>query len=209
MPSGGNITVTCKKCGNKFVAWASNARKYCSRECAKMTIGKQHGESRTRLHAIWCHMKTRCSCPTAIAYEYYGGRGITVCPEWAGSYATFRDWAMSNGYSDDLEIDRIDTNGSYEPGNCRWANRVQQMRNTRKRKNAKTSKFKGVSKHFKNPSWIAQAHENGRTKNLGSFGSELRAALAYDDYVFARDPEHSFLNFPERKRKEVSIARAQ
>lgn len=209
MPSQGNMTFTCKKCGEKFIGWASAARLYCSRECAKVAIGKQHGESYSRLHRVWVDMRRRCRVETDPGYPYYGGRGISVCKEWDESYVAFSTWAKANGYADNLEIDRRDTNGNYEPGNCRWATRVQQMRNTRKRKNARTSKFKGVSKHSQNSRWVAQAHANRKTYNLGCFRTELEAALAYDDYVFARDPEHSFLNFPERKRKEVPIARTQ
>lgn len=204
MRSSGNVTLTCKNCGSEFVAWESHGRQYCSVECGKLTMGKRHGESYSRLHQIWCQMKTRCLCPTVNTYVYYGGRGITVCQEWIDSFEAFRDWAKANGYSDALELDRINVNGNYEPSNCRWATRVQQMRNTRKRRNAKTSKFKGVSKHSQNGCWVAQAHESRRTKNLGSFGSELKAALAYDDYVYQRDPDHAFLNFPERKRSRTA-----
>lgn len=208
------VEYTCKICGNLFLAYASSRRSgACSQECGRQLIGasiRRHGESGSRLHSIWSHMKTRCLCSTSQAYEYYGGRGITVCQEWQDSYESFRDWALANGYSDGLELDRREANGGYEPGNCRWATRTQQMRNTRKRRDGRTSKFKGVSKHSQNRGrWIAQAHENKRSLNLGSFGTELEAALAYDDYVFARDPEHSYLNFQERKRrKEVSIVSA-
>lgn len=57
-------------------------------------------------------MRIRCYNPKDKRYERYGGRGITVCDEWRNSFEAFRDWALSNGYSDELTIDRIDTNGS-------------------------------------------------------------------------------------------------
>ena len=88
---------------------------------------RKHGGTGTRLHNIWNLMRRRCDNPQD---ELYGGRGITVCEEWR-SFAAFRDWSISNGYSDDLSLDRINVNGDYEPGNCRWATDTQQQRNKR------------------------------------------------------------------------------
>ncbi len=79
-------------------------------------------------------MKQRCSNPAATKYDRYGGRGITVCDEWREDFQTFYDWAMANGYSDDLTIDRIDNDGDYEPSNCQW---ITQAENTRKARNDK------------------------------------------------------------------------
>jgi hypothetical protein len=76
-------------------------------------------------------MKTRCTNPNAPVFQNYGARGITVCDEWFNNYEAFRDWAMANGYADDLEIDRRENDGNYEPGNCRWVTRIVQQRNSR------------------------------------------------------------------------------
>ncbi|MDR2945932.1 MAG: AP2 domain-containing protein [Candidatus Adiutrix sp.] len=84
----------------------------------------KHGDAPFRkehpkLYRIWCAMRNRCSNPNRSNYQYYGGKGVTVCPEWH-DYAAFKTWALANGYADDLEIDRIDSGGDYSPDNCQW-----------------------------------------------------------------------------------------
>lgn len=88
-----------------------------------------HGGANTRLYGVWSAMKERCGNPKNRSYKHYGARGISVCDEWANDFSSFRSWAMSNGYSENLTIDRIDFNGNYEPGNCRFVTTAMQNRN--------------------------------------------------------------------------------
>jgi hypothetical protein len=78
-------------------------------------------------------MLKRCNYTSATNYKHYGAKGVGVCGEWR-DFVRFRDWAMAYGYSDDLTIDRIDTNGDYTPENCRWVDMKTQERNTSRNK---------------------------------------------------------------------------
>ena len=89
-------------------------------------------EKYTRLRAILQSMKYRCYNKKHKHNEYYGGKGITICDEWKNNIKAFYDWSMENGYEDSLTLDRINNKGNYEPSNCRWVTRKQQMRNTKR-----------------------------------------------------------------------------
>lgn len=90
-----------------------------------------HRESKTRLYSIYYNMRKRCENDNAVNYDNYGGRGITVCELWRSSYEAFSNWAHENGYTDELTLDRIDSNGNYCPENCRWVTYKEQGLNTR------------------------------------------------------------------------------
>jgi hypothetical protein len=92
---------------------------------------RKHGESRTNLYLHWRVMKQRCYNAKCDAYPAYGGRGIEVCVRWRHSFPVFRSWARANGYRDGLELDRVDVNDNYRPGNCRWVEPNIQARNRR------------------------------------------------------------------------------
>lgn len=89
-----------------------------------------HRETNTRLHKIWESMHERCEYEKHPHYSDYGGRGISVCDEWS-EYVPFAKWAKTNGYADNLTLDRVDTYGNYSPDNCRWSTMKAQQNNKR------------------------------------------------------------------------------
>lgn len=96
-------------------------------------MNKVHEWTGTRLYRIWGAMKSRCYNPKQRNYKHYGGRGITICDEWLYDFVAFRDWALANGYCEDLTIDRIDNDKGYSPDNCRWTTMKEQRLNQRQR----------------------------------------------------------------------------
>lgn len=97
----------------------------------KQFAGIKGNYSKTRLYRIYVGMHSRCEYDTSMNYKYYGGRGIRVCEEWSGEdgFFYFYKWAMENGYSKNLSIDRIDGDKNYSPDNCRWVGNKEQIFN--------------------------------------------------------------------------------
>jgi hypothetical protein len=144
------------KCGNNGIITGKNLRYGKSSMCRECAVKKRtiHGKWNSRIYRIFNNMYQRCYNLKNKDYENYGGRFIRICPEWLNNRKSFIDWAMDNGYKDNLTIDRIDNNGNYEPSNCRWVTRKINNRNNRTTilneeqvKDIKFALYKGVKNY--------------------------------------------------------------
>lgn len=126
----------CKcDCGNECIVIGNNLKRGFTKSCGCMQKehpnNTRHNMANTRIYQTWSNVKGRCKNPTDRAYKWYGARGITICEEWDNNFMAFYEWAIENGYADDLTLDRIDANGNYEPSNCRWIT-IQKQQNNRR-----------------------------------------------------------------------------
>lgn len=121
-----------------------------------------------RLYRIWKGMRQRCNNPSSAAYKDYGGRGISICEEWEEGFVNFRDWALANGYQDNLTIDRIDPDGNYCPENCHWITRKQQNDNKRD-----TIKFSHNGEFLTLSEWSKKYNINYQTLYDRIFGQKM------------------------------------
>lgn len=129
-------------------------------------LAQKHGLSHTRLHTIWHSMYCRCYYSSTNQYKNYGGKGIKVCEEWKhiDGFINFYNWAINNGYNEDLTLDRIDNEKDYCPENCRWATSKFQSNH---KTNNKFYTFNGktqTSKQWCDEYGISQTTLNDRLK---------------------------------------------
>lgn len=182
-------------CGKTTVVFGASLRKGLTKSCgcyhsdvvskSAKKVGlanRKHGMSHHRLHHIWAGMKQRCQDQ---ADADYGGRGIEVCPEWRDSFEDFLNWALANGYRDDLTIERKDTDGNYCPENCTWANQKAQANNKR---NNRVIDYKGRTQTLQQ--WADEAGIS-----CGTIAARLRSGWSVERAL--TEPVHT-----ENRKKE-------
>lgn len=112
----------CKFCGYQKIARKSSM--FVAEKCTHRMMLEPKIKNK-RLRIIFKLMKGRCYNNTNKSFRFYGAKGIRICDEWLNNPLKFEEWAIENGYRDDLSIDRINSLGNYEPQNCRWISKIQ------------------------------------------------------------------------------------
>lgn len=143
-----------------------------------------HGMSKSRIYRTWINMRVRCNNPKEPAYKNYGALGIKYCKAWE-RFENFYSWAIVNGYTESLELDRINNYKNYTPSNCRWVTIKIQNANQKVKPNKHGS---GVT--FHNNRYQARININGIRKNLGCFKTLLEAKNAYKIAKNKRDSQY-------------------
>jgi hypothetical protein len=182
-PGGGALWRCTCDCGTERVVLGADIRKGKSRNCGCVTqsrlgnMKRSHAATGTRLYNIWKLVLYRCR---DTSNPDYGGRGISVCEEWL-TFEPFRAWALVNGYSDKLSIERVDVDGNYCPENCTWADAATQSANRRYTQKAPDGEL-----------WLHKARKNGIT------------GVAFRQRVHAGWPMEQAITWPmntERKKR--------
>ena len=150
-------------------------------------------QSRKLIKNKWDGIIKRCYYVTHDNYKNYGGRGITICDEWKNDFNEFLKWSLNNGYKPQLQIDRINNDGNYEPNNCRFVTKEQNAVNTRL-SSANKSGFKGVVFHKEKNKWKSQIIWNRQYYFLGYYIDIEDAKQAVKKFVTDNNTGH-LLNY--------------
>lgn len=187
----------CPFCKTQFRCYVYNATENGTQSCGCLqkqkvkSLKTKHNMYNHRIYRIYQNIRARCLNSKGRDFASYGGRGIKICDEWLNDFMSFYNWAIENGYQDNLSIDRIDNNGNYEPSNCRWTTQSVQSRNTRKLFSHNKSGFRGAFWRKDKNKWNAKITVNNKIIHIGYFDTGMEAAKAYDNYVIENNLEHT------------------
>ena len=153
--------------------------------------GHTRGRQMSKTYTVWGHMWYRCTNPKYTGYKHYGGRGISVCKRWRGTGGFERFLEDMGPKPDGMSIDRIDVNGNYEPSNCRWATRLQQVQNRRPNHNWPMIKAFGLT---------MIARDWAKRVNIPSYTILQRIARGWDPYKALLMPLATQYSHPGSRR---------
>ena len=192
------------ECGNKKTIHQSNLTSGKSKSCG--CLSKEKASLRFRKHGFTVEgsienkiykrlagIIRRCHNKKDPSYERYGKKGIHVCSQWKNDPSKFIDWSLKNGFSEDLDIDRIDSSKGYTPDNCRYVTRRINNLNKKNKMSTNTSGYTGVSYDKIQEKFIAYITVNKKQKYLGRFFEKIDAVNARNNYIINNNLEKDYL----------------
>ena len=179
----------CEQCSNDFEVYAHNMKKHKNEFCKTCTQRNRtitHGKSNTKSYEVWKNMMGRCYRESSKNFKNWGGRGISVCDSWK-DFTCFDAWFLEN-YKDGLQIDRIDNDGNYEPSNCRFISRGENLRNKRSII-GKKGKYRYILWQSKTSGWRAvfKGRHIGYSKDEEVAYNMLTKDIEYQEYIKGRE----------------------
>ncbi len=179
------FVIGCEACGVEFTVRKEEIKDLCPK-CNRIGMNVTHGMSYTRQYSIWHSMIQRTTNKNLKNYNFYKDKVPPL--KWLNFAGFWED--MKDGYSDTLEIDRIDNDKPYSKENCRWVDRATQVQNVSLLMKTNTSGYRGVNKGKKEGTWFARCKHGGVINHLGTHMSKKKAALAYDEFVIKHGLNH-------------------
>jgi len=144
---------------------------------------KKHGLKGHALYDVWCNMKKRCYNIKNEKYPLYGARGIIVCSSWLNNFKAFYDFCINNGWRKELQIDREDNDGNYDPDNCRFVTNRDNCLNKRNIQKNNKSGFRGVCIIKKSGKWQAVIQIKGKRVSTGYYATPEEACASRNAYI--------------------------
>ena len=193
------VTLLCKNCNEEFTVSLHNAiriqQETCSINCSKrLDEVFEGGNEKHPLYTRWLSMNRRCNIPSALNYNNYGGRGITIDSD----LQKFEDYAKYvvtlNNYNlidiNNLSLDRKDNDGNYSKGNLRWATKSTQLANQRKDPTKGKNTYKGISYSKYHNRWVARLNYNSKRMLSTTHYTELDALVARNNFIIGNNLPH-------------------
>lgn len=180
------------ECGRHTVVPLTSLKTGNTKTCGHCTSSGASRKYGNKLYTSYMDMRYRCYKKNNCNYKHYGARGIQVCNEWLdpdNGFENYAKWSLSNGFSDNTSIDRINNDGNYEPQNCRWVSK--RIQNINKRPTYKnTSGYVGIRRHSSGKGWYGSVKINNKDYYTGYSENILDAVKSRNKYII----EHGLSN---------------